>query len=158
MAIQSQYHRSAAEVGNNPASMTVNIQPPVGHLKILTVWAKFTATVIGTPAGWTEISNNASPVSTGGRLAIFQRKMLFGDANPVVTFTGGSNGNTCLAQAFALSGFNQLNPFGPGIVGSNVAAVNIGPIQLPRWLALTALFLSLVLASDDWTSVAASVI
>jgi hypothetical protein len=146
---------SLPQSGNNPASLTLAIAPPVGQLKVLVAWAKFTATVITPPNGWVERITISSPVSTGGKLAVFQRFTQVGDTGaPTVTFSGGSNGNTCIAQAFSLSGVGLQNPLGSGIAGSNSSAINIGPAQLPTLEGTNGAILVFGARSDDWTSVA----
>ena len=88
--------------------------------------------------------------------AIFTRIKLPTDAgNPIVTFTGGSTGNTCIARAFSLGGVQPENVAVLLSSGKNATAANIGPIQMPgaqgrRWRASC----NTAPRSDDWTSVA----
>jgi hypothetical protein len=147
---------SAFFAGNNPATFTVPLDPPDGHLKILVVWTKQPATVIETPSGWVQEFLNASTAVDGGQLAVFSRMKQPSDTGlTVVNFTGGTTGNTCMARSFSLSGIRVGGFRTSAIIGKNAAAANIGPIGMPTSLqGVDGAILVIGSRSDDWTSVA----
>lgn len=106
-------------------------------------------------AGWEPVVNNRT---TGGLLGVWWRTYVTGDTAPTLTLTGhttGNSGETALARIAAWRGCDATAPIGTvGVVSTNAAQLNIGPISgisLGAGKALVVLGGKL----DDFTSIAA---
>lgn len=146
--------------GSSAAGNNANLTPAlpsglqVGDLMLIMFSARGGGT-IGTPTGWTERWTVQHTSSGINKIKLLYRFYQAGDTAPSVTYTGGANGHTTLAQCFAFRGVDPNNPFDTqGSASSNASQQHIGPISGITPASGGACVIVFGHKADDCTSIA----
>lgn len=144
---------AAANNASVTPTMPGSVSPRPGTLILINAYGRGSGTLVA-PAGYSAAFNVQYTTSATSTQAVFYKIANGDEADPTVTYTGGSAGDDVIAAVIVVTGADTIAPIPQvGATSPNGSASNIGPITGITVAANNAVVF-VGGRRDDWTSVA----